>query len=36
MGDAARAKELYRKALAIEPNYTNAKEARRIVEGKAN
>lgn len=33
-GDEARAKELYAKALAVEPGYTNAKEARRIVEGK--
>ena len=36
MGDEARAKELYAKALAVQPDYGNAKEARRIVEGKAN
>ena len=36
MGDEARAKELYARALAVEPDYTNAKEARRIVEGRAN
>ena len=36
LGDEARAKELYAKALAVQPDYANAKEARRIVEGKAN
>ena len=34
LGDEARAGQLYAKALAVEPGYTNAKEARRIVEGK--
>ena len=36
LGDEARAKELYAKALAVQPDYGNAKEARRIVEGKSN
>ncbi len=30
----ARAGQMYAKALAVEPGYTKAKEARRIVEGK--
>ena len=36
LGDEARARELYAKALAVQPDYGNAKEARRIVEGKSN
>ncbi len=34
LGDEARAKELYARALTVQPDYGNAKEARRIVEGK--
>ncbi len=36
LGDEAAAKELYAKALEVQPEYPNAAAARRIVEGKEN
>ncbi len=36
LGNAALARKLSPKALAVQPDYPNAKEARRIVEGKTD